>query len=34
MSIGKKREIEHAICMENRAIWPKTVGRGREKKEE
>jgi len=26
--------IEHAMYVENRAIWPKTVGKGREEKKE
>jgi len=34
MLIGERGGIGHAICVENRAIWPKTVGRGREKKKE
>jgi len=34
MLIGEREGIEHAMCVENRAIWPKTIGRGREKKEE
>jgi len=32
MLIEEERKIEHAICVESGAIWPKTVGRGREEK--
>jgi len=33
MDVNRGREgIEHAMCVENGAIWPKTVGRGREEK--
>ena len=29
-----KGGIGHAMCVENGAIWPKTVGRGRKEKKE
>jgi len=32
--IGEEREIEHTICLESRAIWPKTTGRRRKEKRE
>ena len=34
MLIEKEREIEHSMYIENRAIQPKTVGKGRKKKKE
>jgi len=34
MLIKEEGEIEHAICMESRAIWPETVGKERKEKEE
>jgi len=29
MLIEEEREIECAMCVESRAIWPKTVGKGK-----
>ena len=34
MLIEEEREIEHTMYIENRAIQPKTVGKGRKKKKE
>jgi len=34
MLIGEERETEHAMCVESRAIWPKTVGKERQEKRE
>ena len=34
MLIGEKKKIEYTICMKSRAIWPKTVGKGREERGE
>jgi len=34
MLIGKERKIEYTMCVESGAIWPKTVGKGREERGE
>ena len=34
MLIEEERETEHAMCVESRAIWPKTVGKERQEKRE
>ena len=34
MLTEKREGIGHAMYVENGAIWPKTVGRGREEKKE
>jgi len=32
MLTKKKEKIEHAMCVENKAIWPRIAGRNRERK--
>jgi len=34
MLIEEERETEYAMCVESRAIWPKTVGKERQEKRE
>ena len=34
MLIEEEEEIEHAMYMESGAIWPKTIGKEKEKREE
>ena len=34
MLIEEEREIERTMCVGSRAIWPKTVGKEKEEREE
>jgi len=34
MSIEEGRRIEYAMCIENKTIWPKTIGKKKKKRGE